>query len=133
MLEHLAAATPGAEGKWFAAAKDAGLYEEALQLASRSPCDPRTLTRAARDYAEREPAFAMRAGELALGWLALGHGYEITGAEVLAAYRFTLAAADRCGCSAQAKTRVRDLVSSPLGCASVVAEVLRKELGTQQQ
>jgi len=39
--------TPGSEAKWFAAAKDAGLYDEALDLAGRAPCDPRTLTRAA--------------------------------------------------------------------------------------
>ena len=42
-------ATPGEEGKWFAAAKDAGLYDEAIALARRTPTDPRTLARAARD------------------------------------------------------------------------------------
>src|SRR6266852_4299971 len=36
---------PGDEDKWFAAAKEAGLYDEALALASASACDPRTLTR----------------------------------------------------------------------------------------
>ena len=35
-----------------------GLYDEALALASRTPCDPKTLTRAARDLAEAQPAFA---------------------------------------------------------------------------
>jgi hypothetical protein len=44
----LAARTPGEEGRWFAAAKPAGLYDQAIVLANRSPCDPRTLTRAAR-------------------------------------------------------------------------------------
>ena len=53
VLADLVKTTPGDEGKWFAAAKDAGLYDEALVLASRTPCDPKTLARAARDYAER--------------------------------------------------------------------------------
>jgi hypothetical protein len=59
ILRDLVASTPGAEGKWFAAAKDAGLFNVAIGLATRSPTDPRTLTRAARDYAEKQPAFAL--------------------------------------------------------------------------
>jgi len=35
------------------------LYEEAIDLARRCPCDPRTLSRAARDYAKEQPAFAI--------------------------------------------------------------------------
>ena len=69
ILADLVGATPGDEGKWFAASKDAGLYDEALHLASRTPCDPRTLTRAARDLAEGRPAFALAAGLIALHWL----------------------------------------------------------------
>jgi hypothetical protein len=34
ILADLVETTPGEEGKWFAAAKDAGLYEEALALGS---------------------------------------------------------------------------------------------------
>ena len=62
ILEDLVQTTPREEGKWFAAAKSAGLLEEALDLARHSPCDPRTLTRAARDFAAKEPAFAVEAG-----------------------------------------------------------------------
>lgn len=58
VLADLVKTTPGDEGKWFAAAKDAGLYDEALELATRSPCDPKTLTRAARDFAVKNPARA---------------------------------------------------------------------------
>lgn len=39
-LDDLVASTPGQEGKWFAAAKDAGLYDEAITLAHGTPCDP---------------------------------------------------------------------------------------------
>src|SRR5262249_40367655 len=68
ILDDLVKTTPGDEGKWFAAAKDAGLYDEALALARRTPCDPRTLTRAARDFATKQPAFAVESGLLAIHW-----------------------------------------------------------------
>jgi hypothetical protein len=47
-----------------------------LALASRAPCDTKTLARAARDFGEKEPAFAIGAGLLALHWLVQGYGYE---------------------------------------------------------
>lgn len=84
LLHDLVAASPGDEGKWFAAAREAGLYGEALALAASAPCDPRTLTRAARDLAARQPAFAIEAGLLALHWVAGGHGYDITSTDVYA-------------------------------------------------
>ncbi len=76
LLADLVKSTPGDEGKWFAAAKSAGLYDEALALASRTPCDPKTLARAARDFAEKQPHFAFEAGLLSLHWLVQGYGYE---------------------------------------------------------
>ena len=112
VLNDLVATTPGEEGKWFAAAKDAGLHDEAIALARRTPCDPRTLTRAARDYSVRQPAFATEAGLLALHWLVQGHGYEITGADVWAAYSNTIKAAEAAGRLAEVRTRVRQLVAA---------------------
>jgi hypothetical protein len=75
VLADLVRHTPGEEGKWFAAAKDAKLFDEALALANATPCDPRTLTRAARDFARTNPAFAVEAGLAALRWLVQGYGY----------------------------------------------------------
>jgi hypothetical protein len=86
ILHDLVASSPGAEGKWFAAAKDAGLLDLAASLAMRGPTDPRTLTRAARDFAQRKPEFAVACGTAALHWMAAGFGYEITGSDVLDAY-----------------------------------------------
>lgn len=83
ILRDLVASTPGTEGKWFAAAKDAGLFALAVELANQSPTDPRTLTRAARDFAADQPQFAINAALSALRWIARGHGYEITGADIL--------------------------------------------------
>jgi hypothetical protein len=68
LLEDLMMTTPGDEGKWFAAAKEVGLFAEAIRLANETPCDPRTLTRAARDFADERPTFALEAGLAALRW-----------------------------------------------------------------
>ena len=42
--------TRGDKGKWFAAAKDAGFFDIALDCAAMHNADPSTLVRAARDY-----------------------------------------------------------------------------------
>jgi hypothetical protein len=111
ILADLVETTPGDEGKWFAAAKEAGLYDEALELAGRAPCDPKTLTRAARDLTAERPAFAVEAGLLALQWLAEGYGYEITGADVWAAYDYTIKAAEKIDAAADVRARIRQVVS----------------------
>ena len=90
VLADLVQTTPGQEGRWFVSAKHAGLYDQALALARRSPCDPGTLTRAARDFAESRPGFVVEAGLLALHWLVEGYGYEITNLDVLAVYTHTI-------------------------------------------
>ena len=86
VLTDLIATTPGEEGKWFATAKELKLYELALELANRSPCDPKTLTRAARDYLEVAPEFALGSALAALRWLSEGWGYEVTSLDVMEAY-----------------------------------------------
>lgn len=95
ILADLIKTTPGEEGKWFATAKDLKLYELALQLADQSHCEPKTLTRAAKDFLESEPVFAFGAALAALRWLNEGWGYEVTGIDVIDAYDLALAAADR--------------------------------------
>ena len=63
-----------------------------MELAKESPCDPETLTRAARDFIETNPGFALEAGMAALHWLEKSYGYEITGADLWAAYSDTIKA-----------------------------------------
>jgi hypothetical protein len=70
VLADLVRHTPGEQGKWFAAAKDAKLFDEAVALANATPCDPKTRTRAARDFAQTNPTFSVEAGLAALHWLA---------------------------------------------------------------
>ena len=45
----------GPPGKWFAAAKDAGFLDLALECARDVDADPSTLIRAARDFTEDAP------------------------------------------------------------------------------
>jgi hypothetical protein len=128
ILHDLVQTTPGDEGKWFAAAKEEGLYDEALELARASPCDPRTLTRAARDLAPQRPDFAIGAGLLALHWLANGFGYEVTGADVWAAYSSTITAAEQTGNVPEVREQMRHIISAE-GPGGFVRRVLGRELG----
>lgn len=126
ILTDLVNATPGEQGKWFATAKQLGLYDIAIKLARTSPCDPKTLARAARDYVTKQPAFALEAGYAALDWLAQGYGYEITGADVWMAYYSTLEAAEALGRAPETLERVRKLANSR---HSFVTRMLGRELG----
>jgi hypothetical protein len=128
LLADLVETTAGDEAKWFAAAKEEGLFDEALDLAGRSPCDPKTLARAARDYAEKQPAFALGAGLLSLRWLIAGYGYEVTSADVWAAYTQTMKAAANAGETAQTLERVKQLVGTE-GPGGFVSGTLGRELG----
>jgi len=129
LLGDLVANTPGDEGKWFAAAKEVGLFDEAIRLANRAPCDPKTLTRAARDFADRRPEFAVEAGLAALRWLVEGYGYEITGGDVWAAYTCTVKAAENGGRTAEVRERIRTLVASETSGERFVTRILGRELG----
>ncbi len=93
LLDHLIASTPGEPGKWFATAKTLKLFDQATRLARASPCDPKTLNRAARDHLKTQPDFAMQCALASLHWMSLGHGYELTGLDVLEAHRFAIEAA----------------------------------------
>ena len=113
ILLDLVATQPGDEGMWFAAAKSAGLYETAIELALRSPCNPRTLTRAARDFKEKNPSFAVEAGVAALYWIARGHGYDVVGDDVRSAYTHTMEAAEHIRYVDSVNERITRLAERP--------------------
>lgn len=129
LLADLVRHTPGGEGKWFAAAKDAKLFDEAIALANASPCDPKTLTRAARDFAERRPAFAVEAGLAALRWLVRGVGYEITALDVRAAYSYTVTASVNAGVRDAVRSRILALVNEPTARRGFAASIISEDLG----
>lgn len=128
ILADLVKSTPGKEGKWFAAAKSAGLYREAIDIANQSPCDHRTLTRAARDMKTEQPLFAVAAGLTALRWLLAGYGYEITGLDVLKALSFTLEASENAGCRQETLERISCMAASKPSGKNSVAGILRRQL-----
>ncbi|HSL23940.1 MAG TPA: hypothetical protein VK886_20570 [Vicinamibacterales bacterium] len=123
---------PGNEGKWFAAAKEAKLFDEAIAIANQPSCDPRTLTRAARDFAE-SPAFATEAGMAALHWLIHGHGYEITSADVWAACSNTMGTARNAGRGDEVRARIEALVDDAQPRSDFIAEIIRRCAGQDPQ
>ena len=86
VLADLVESTPDERGKWFAAAKSAAFYDEAIALVQSAPADPKTLGRAARNFADKQPLFAMEAALAGLLWAAKGYGYEITGRDIREIY-----------------------------------------------
>jgi tetratricopeptide (TPR) repeat protein len=112
ILSDLITTTPGEEGKWFATAKELKLYDLALELANRSPCDPKTLTRAARDYLDLEPAFALGSAMAALRWLSEGWGYEVTSIDVVEAYDRAMDAALRLNKVDDVNEQIRQLIEA---------------------
>lgn len=129
VLRDLVAFTPGEEGKWFAAARSAGLYDEAIALAKHAPCAPQTLSNAARDLADGRPEFAIEAGVAALRWLTEGYGYDITNIDVERAYEHTMKAASRAGRVDEVYRRIRELVANESAEDRFVTRVLGRTLG----
>ena len=125
VLRDLIASTPGGEGKWFAAAKDAGLYDLAIELVTHSPTDPRTLTRAARDFGSKQPGFAIAAGLAALRWISLGHGYDITGVDVRDAYDAVVQTAANSGMDIQLiNEQIQEMATNNRPGAQFLATIL---------
>ena len=124
LLRDLIASTPGEEGKWFATAKSLKRFDAATRLAWASPCDPKTLTRAARDHLNDQPAFALQTAMAALHWAAAGHGYELTGVDVLQAHRYGMDAARRLGQSTEMQHWVRQALAGEHATAKWMRHVL---------
>lgn len=129
ILEDLVASTPGDEGKWFAAAKGAGMYDIAIALVKQSPTDPRTLTRAAEAFCIKQPQFALQSGLAAMHWIAQGHGYEITSEDIMQTYNAVGAAVVAARADPlQVKLQIRAMVDSSPDNAKFLDRVLGKVL-----
>jgi hypothetical protein len=109
------AASSGEPGRWFAAAKDAGLLDLALEFARSGRTDPRTLSRASRDMLGKDARFSLEAGKLATRLIVEGYGYEMTGLDALDACRHFLAAARVLGIASQARAEILGLVAEHPG------------------
>ncbi len=128
ILEDLIKSTPGEEGKWFATAKSLGMLSLALKLAHQSPCDPKTLNRAARDYMDKEPKFALGAAMASLHWLSQGWGYEVTGFDVHSAFDCAIKAAKKLGIEEQVRRDINKIVDQDTSPGMFVKDVLGRHL-----
>jgi hypothetical protein len=70
----------------------------------------------------------VNAGLLALHWLTQGYGYDVTSADVWAAYASTMQAAEQAGRASEVKGRIRRLVELETFGERFVTKILRREL-----
>jgi hypothetical protein len=112
ILHDLIRLNPGAEGKWFATARQLGFLDLAVKLAQASPCDPRTLNRAARDLLGDHPEAALTIAMASLRWMCDGWGYEISGIDVYSATSSALKAADAGGRGNDVARQIAQLTKS---------------------
>jgi hypothetical protein len=120
----------GARGKWFAAAKEAGFLDIALTCARSGQADPATLLRATRDFADKEPQFAVEVGIESIKALLSGTSYELpTGADVAAHYDVVIAVAGRHAMKEQAKAELSSIALRFGACGDgVLREALVRKL-----
>lgn|GEM_PF-2354480 len=128
ILNDLIRRTAGNEGHWFATAKSLKLLDLAADLAKRSPCEPKTLNRAARDHLEDNPQFALQVALASIRWLAEGHGYEVTGADVLSAFCSASQAAKTLGRSEEVSEEIARRLKRDHSPGAFVRQVLERYL-----
>jgi len=117
----------GERGRWFAAAKDAGFLDIALACARSGRAEPSTLLRATRDFAEKDPPFAVEVGIESIKTLLSGMSYELpTGGDVAVHYEAVMAVACRHGMREQAKTELARAASGPFGDRLLREALMRK-------
>jgi len=100
----------------------------ALKLAHQSPCEPKTLNRAAGDYLDKNPKFALGVAIASLRWLVEGWGYEITSSDVYSAYDYAMKAAENLGITDQVKADIVKIVSADNSTGMFVRDILGPHL-----
>jgi hypothetical protein len=105
--------TRGDKGKWFAAAKDAGFLDIALDCAAMHNADPSTLVRAARDFCGKEPRFAATVAVFAVTHLLTAGGYDPSVSDVNEAIKHLFAAAHQIGAVGWARQELGKLADGP--------------------
>jgi len=118
----------GDRGKWFAAAKDAGHFDIALECAATGTTEPKTLIRAARDFAESRPKFAAQVALQAVESLLEGWGYEPDPMDITEAYDHLIRAARNCEATERAHAAVEELLARQTGHDSTMRSALLAHL-----
>lgn len=102
--------TSGEKGNWFAAAKNAGFFDIALDCAKTGQAKAATLLRATRDFADTEPVFAVEVGIESMKSLFSGASYEVpTGADIAAHYDVLMGVAAKHGLKEKVKAELSQL------------------------
>jgi hypothetical protein len=117
----------GDSGHWFAAAKDAGFLDLALEFAQTGRTDPRTLSRASRDLLEKDAKFCLRVGRIAIQRMLEGYGYELTGVDVIDAYGHFLRAAEKLGATQDARNDILSMATKAKQSGTPFADVLIRQ------
>ena len=125
------ATSSGDHGRWFAAAKDAGFLDLALEFANTGRTDPRTLSRASRDLLKKDARFCLQVGRLAIQRILEGYGYELTGADVIDAYNHFMAAAETLGIASQARADMLAIAMKQPGVA--FSDILIRQCSLDRQ
>ena len=127
ILNDLIESSPGSEGKWFATAKNLGMYDLAINLANRSPCEPKTLNRAAKAHIKKNPEFALETALTSLHWLAEDYGYKITSHDVQEAHNYAMKAAEKLGKKELIQKKIRKIVENDRSTGKFVQKSLGRE------
>jgi hypothetical protein len=122
----------GRPGKWFATAKTARCLDIALACAADPEADPATLIRAARDFTNRDPAFAAEVALEAIRHLCAGRGYEPDPSDIDRAMDHLTTASRRLGRMEDAMAAVRAILTRT-DPASPMARRLRATIGAWEK
>lgn len=114
----------GRKGKWFAAAKTAGYLDIALDCAADHEAAPATLIRAARDFAQKDPAFAAGVALHAIEHLHAGRGYDASTLDIDDAVAHLMTAARQIDPASWALDQLRGIADGRSG-EDVMANRLR--------
>lgn len=114
------------KGKWFATAKTIGEYELAIELISENPCDPHTINRAARDFKDSKPEFAMQCALHALYWMAEDYAYELSALDVVSAYGYAVEMSEKLQTQAHVRNAIEQLIKQDR--TGFVGPILEKQL-----
>jgi len=124
IVRDLMAFEPGNEGRYFAAARKAGLIDLAVTIAQTAGVEPKTLTTACKDSLKKNPGLALRFGMIALERLAEGFGYDITSLDVLRAYHAALDAARASGREGEILARIAKIAEHDRSIGRLVSSVI---------
>lgn len=124
------AESSGEPGHWFAAAKGAGFLDLALQFAQTGQTDPRTLSRAARDFLEKDARFCLQVGRIAIQRMLEGYGHELTGVDVLDAHGRFMKAAEKLGVVEDARKKVFSMAMKAKQGNGPFADLLLRQCST---